>query len=582
MVKLMTNAAAAPRTLNYMAASSPLKLGVRSQGEQPRGIWRSAIWQASSLALGKSNAVGGQSIKAHDNQLTFAHEGPYLNYFGPVLDLPYTESAISRVEKQGSDNVAHILKKNSPCVDLSIVVADNKLSRLGLDHCKTQGKQSKLERLQETLQRSSILDELDEFQGNSEQRILMFPDYFAEEEKDIVIKVAGSLGLEYQRGERNLVVLKTGSADKKTHLLRNCSIKEDLYVNVSELAQHGKEGFSARLRLRRMNSGSGTRRNMLWDVAQLSTSEEGMADPVEEGVGGVYTVQSRLNGQKLAIFKPAEEEKFIREGLQPGEGAIREEVAYVLDSRMNGFSGVPPTAVARINLAGAIRSQKGAVQRFMSSHKGSMEGFGMPRDMVKAEKFVLAEQVHRIGLLDIRMFNTDRHSGNILLIGEKAPFTMVPIDHGCILPSWFHLSEARFDWLQYPQCEAPFSARAIEYVSQLDAEADAVTLRRLGVREECIVTLKICTKFMKIAVVHNKTLSWMGKFMQRTMCFRNASKLERCVLEACERIQLPLSILRNQSNEDKMTMSLGILSRRPPLAFMETLELIFQEKMKEE
>lgn len=582
MVKLMTSAAAAPRTLNYMAASSPLKLGVRSQGEQPRGIWRSAIWQAGSLALGKSSTVAGQNVKLHDNQLTFAHEGPHTNSFGPVSDLPYAESAILRVDKQGIDNVAQALKKKSPCVDLSIAVADNKLSRVGFDYCKVQEKHLKTEGAQETLQKSSILNELDEFQCTSEQRILVYPDYFSEEEKEIVIKAAGSLGLEYQRGERNLVVLKTGSADKKTHLLRNCSIKEDLFVNVTELAQHGKERFAARLRLRRMNSGSGTRRNMLWDVAQLSTSDEGMADPVEEGVGGVYTVQSRTSGQKLAIFKPAEEERFVREGLQPGEGAIREEVAYVLDSRMNGFSGVPPTAVARINLSGAVRSQKGAVQRFMSSHKGSMEGFGMPRDIVKAEKFVLAEQVHRIGLLDIRMFNTDRHSGNILLIGEKAPYTMVPIDHGCILPSWFHLSEARFDWLQYPQCDVPFGARAIEYVNQLDADADAVILRRLGVREECIITMRICTKFLKLAVANNKTLAWMGKFMQRTMCFRNASKLERCILEACEQINLPFSIASNESNEDKATIALGILSRRPPIAFMESLERILQEKLKEE
>ncbi|KAJ0412823.1 hypothetical protein ATCC90586_002453 [Pythium insidiosum] len=205
------------------------------------------------------------------------------------------------------------------------------------------------------------------------------------------------------------------------------------------------------------------------------------------------------------MFKPAEEERFVRDGIAPGEGAVREEAAYVLDSRSGGFSGVPPTAVAKIHLASIGRAKHGAVQRFMMGSIGSMEGFGMSYDLAKAAAFVPVEQVHRIGLLDIRTFNTDRHPGNILLIGDKPPYTMVPIDHGCILPSWFHLSEARFDWLDYPQSKVPFSSQALEYVAEIDVEADAAALRKLGIREECVTTMRICVLFLKLAksqVVH--------------------------------------------------------------------------------
>ncbi|GMF14009.1 unnamed protein product [Phytophthora lilii] len=392
------------------------------------------------------------------------------------------------------------------------------------------------------VKRASLYQELREFCVNGDAHITMFPDYFSDEEKLMVQTVVHELQLGCQFGEKNIAVFKLVQ-QSRTHRSSpppssgstSNNAAEDVYVDVHELAQHGKDGFIAKLRLRRLSSGSGVRRNMLWDVAELSSTADGIADPVSEGEGGVYAVQSRSSGQKLALFKPAEEEKFVREGLFAGEGAVREEAAYVLDSRSNGFSGVPPTAVARLRLSNVGRAKQGAVQRFMSSTIGSMESFGMPFDLEKAREFVPVDQVHRIALLDVRVFNTDRHPGNILLIGEKKPYTMVPIDHGCILPSWFHLSEARFDWLEYPQSHEAFSPAALQYINALDAERDAKLLRTLGIREECVTTLKICTLFLKLAAAQGKTLFWMGNFMTRDGCFQNPSRLELSIQSACER-----------------------------------------------
>jgi hypothetical protein len=432
---------------------------------------------------------------------------------------------------------------------------------------------------------SSVQQELEEFRGNVESKILMFPDYFADNEKKLVKQIAEETpGLGCQIGESNVAVFKTGSCEKnlvtsfrsrKSALSLESAGGDDVYVDVADLAQQGKDCFIARLRLRRLSSGGGLRRNMLWDVAQLSKTDDGcLADPVHEGEGGVYAVQSRSDGQKLAMFKPAEEEKFVRDGLFPGEGAVREEGAYVLDSRSNGFSGVPPTAVARLQLSniGKSSKQEGAVQRFMKSSIGSMDGFGMPFDLAKAEAFVPVEQVHRIGLLDIRVFNTDRHPGNILLIGEKAPYTMVPIDHGCILPSWFHLSEARFDWLVYPQCKVAFSKNSLDYIAALDADADAHAMRKLGIREECVTTLKICTILLQIAAQAGKTLHWIGSFMQREGCFEAPSQLELVIQQACDATNIPFTFATNSFNEQKGSIPLGILSRRPPKQFFDALE----------
>lgn len=79
-------------------------------------------------------------------------------------------------------------------------------------------------------------------------------------------------------------------------------------------------------------------------------------------------------------------------------------------------------------------------------------------------RFPVAD-VHRIGLLDIRLFNTDRHAGNILIKVTKPPkdsaaathqwlgneYSLVPIDHGFCLPE--ALEPPYFEWLHWPQVQ---------------------------------------------------------------------------------------------------------------------------------
>jgi hypothetical protein len=456
--------------------------------------------------------------------------------------------------------------------------------------------------------RASLFEELIEFHNTSESSILMFPDYFSHEERQLLANIAHGLELGCHIGDKSSSVFKLhrSAAVLPPHVvarLRSSTIEpdvkmpsndggphahphfdgsnaDDVFVDLTQLAQQGKEGFVSKVRLRRLNSGSGVRRDMLWDVAQLSSSMDVVADRVTDGQGGVYAVQSRSSGQKLAMFKPVEEEKFVRDGLTCGEGAVREEAAYVLDSRWNGFSGVPPTAVARLQLSiNDDATKHGSIQRFMTSSVGSMESFGMSFNLAIAQQFVPVEQVHRIAILDVRVFNTDRHHGNILLIGDKPPYTMVPIDHGCILPSWFHLSEARFDWLEYPQCRVPFSPSEMAHIESLDADGDAVALRRLGIREECIVTMKICTLFLQLAARHGKTLHWIGTFMQRSGCFEDAAALERVVHRACTISGVPFTFERNEFGEEKSRVPLGVLSRRPPSQFFASLQQLLLDEM---
>ena len=74
-----------------------------------------------------------------------------------------------------------------------------------------------------------------------------------------------------------------------------------------------------------------------------------------------------------------------------------------------------------------------------------------------------ARDVHRIGILDLRIWNTDRHAGNILVRRQRASsaglsglqmldssqLELVPIDHGFCLPE--SLEPPYFEWLHWPQ-----------------------------------------------------------------------------------------------------------------------------------
>lgn len=94
-----------------------------------------------------------------------------------------------------------------------------------------------------------------------------------------------------------------------------------------------------------------------------------------------------------------------------------------------------------------------------------------------------ADNVHRIGILDIRLLNTDRHAGNLLVSvpaaagsdgtgslsalssGLRAPYTLVPIDHGFALPE--ALEGPYFEWMYWAQTSVPFSEEVSPTTSDL-------------------------------------------------------------------------------------------------------------------
>lgn len=146
----------------------------------------------------------------------------------------------------------------------------------------------------------------------------------------------------------------------------------------------------------------------------------------------------------------------------------------------------------------------GSLQEFVY-HIADTSDFGASR--------FRSHDVHAIGILDIRLFNTDRHAGNILVrqpqlsgscrdlsaftgstrtLGSRAPsfitaaasaavasseYELIPIDHGFCLPE--ALEAPYFEWLHWPQACLPFSDEELRYIARLDAAADIALLQQV-------------------------------------------------------------------------------------------------------
>ncbi|GBG32939.1 Phosphatidylinositol 4-kinase gamma 4 [Hondaea fermentalgiana] len=302
--------------------------------------------------------------------------------------------------------------------------------------------------------------------------------------------------------------------------------------------------------------------------------------------GSLRTLRRSGNASRVAVFKPEDEETGAdkvaaafgaanpdRPGLVVGGGSKRERAAYLLDSNLGRFSSVPETALVMSKLPRSsstpeederngedevvelddeddenvtadkivaklgknYRTKRGSLQRFMENDGSAEDRF----DLVHKAS---AQQVHKIGILDLRIFNTDRHGGNILCStkGGRDDVHLIPIDHALSLPDWHFLAEAYFDWQYWAQAQTPFDEKTKAVIASIDLDKDVRALQDLGLPESCIATNQIATLALQIATRNGFTLKDLGSMFQRPFCAghnlhnKYFSPLEHMIILACE------------------------------------------------
>ena len=279
-----------------------------------------------------------------------------------------------------------------------------------------------------------------------------------------------------------------------------------------------------------------------------------------QGSGGVYFMKSSTDDEFVSVFKPVDEEPMavnnpnglplssdgegLKKGTRVGEGALREVAAYILDHPKSGrrsysdeelgFSGVPPTTMVKC-MHGAFNNPEGYGVSSENIKVGSLQKFmknnGTCEDMGPLSFPV--EEVHKISVLDMRLANTDRHAGNILMSKEQDSSSpvLIPIDHGYCLPENFE--DCTFDWLYWPQARQPYNSNTIDYIKSLDAEEDIALLKFYGwdLSLECARTFRISTMLLKKGAEKGFTPFTIGNIMCRETLTKE-SVIEEIISEA--------------------------------------------------
>ncbi|KAE8671061.1 Phosphatidylinositol 4-kinase gamma 7 [Hibiscus syriacus] len=265
-------------------------------------------------------------------------------------------------------------------------------------------------------------------------------------------------------------------------------------------------------------------------------------DPIHVcgGLGGAYYFRNS-QGENCAIVKPTDEESYapnnpkgfigkalgqpgLKRSVHVGETGFREAAAYLLD--YDHSANVPSTALVKVthfifNVNDGVNGNK-QQERKEFSKIASLQQF-IPHDFDASDhgtsSFPVAA-VHKIGILDIRILNIDRHAGNLLVRkigggGGLDQVELVPIDHGLCLPE--NMEDPYFEWIHWPRASIPFSEDELEYISRLDPFRDSELLRMElpMIREACLRVLVVCTIFLKEAAISGLCLAGIGEMMSR-------------------------------------------------------------------
>lgn len=252
------------------------------------------------------------------------------------------------------------------------------------------------------------------------------------------------------------------------------------------------------------------------------------------GTGGTYFLRSCEEGTPLAVFKPKDEEagtpqnprgyeapensRTTRPGVPSTQRAVREVAAQLIDH--GRFAGVPFTTLAHgrhvsfqpLKKGGDVVWKVGAFQAFIDTAE-TADNFG--------PQMYGDSDVHKVGMLDIRIANLDRNYGNILVKVDRAGdgsrnTKLVPIDHGCSLPDRLGISVGDVVWMGWPQTKKPFGIAERRYISSLNGQKDAELLAtRLGLERDGLRLLETTTKWLQLGAARGMTLHEIGSCFYR-------------------------------------------------------------------
>ncbi|KAJ9460817.1 Phosphatidylinositol 4-kinase gamma 4 [Diplonema papillatum] len=239
----------------------------------------------------------------------------------------------------------------------------------------------------------------------------------------------------------------------------------------------------------------------------------------EDNVSGAFFLKHAGAAAAFAVAKPSNREVACakntsgyndrKEGFVPGSGCLREAFAYAIDQQ--NFAGVPETVVMDLPES-LFDASEPAGARVACSVQRFVPNDGQSWDCGPAS--FSAEHTRRIGLLDLRLLNCDRHGGNVLMRKTAAGTTgLVPIDHGFVMPTC--ITDLMFEWENWKQADTPFTEEELAYVRAIDVDADAELAEEMGIEGEAVDCFRAAQICLKVGCEKGLNLRQLAGFFRR-------------------------------------------------------------------
>jgi hypothetical protein len=318
-----------------------------------------------------------------------------------------------------------------------------------------------------------------------------------------------------------------------------------------------------------------------------------------EGTSGSYILFGN-NNLPVAIFKPSDEEayapnnphnltghlgsKSLRKGILSGEAFIREAASYLLSKSYKFSFNIPPTTIAKF-VCSEPSSWKSSYKAPLNGQLncaqiwkiGSLQIFVGHDDCAcnYSSDLFDTDEVHKIGILDMRICNTDRNDGNILLKKSDSKFALIPIDHGMSFPSSFEFREEDYCWLSWPQSAQPFSERMKEYIASVNLDKDIESLQcNFPLGEASLIVFKVMNMLLIMAVKRGLTLKDMSLIWCRPSYSEAPSVLETIMQEGSKyRSDLKYNLDTNGCEDVRWLQSKGSIDFFSVIEYRISLEI---------
>lgn len=179
---------------------------------------------------------------------------------------------------------------------------------------------------------------------------------------------------------------------------------------------------------------------------------------------------------------------------------------------------------------------------------GSLQYFVRADDVASnfSSDLFSADEVHKIGILDLRILNLDRNDGNLLVKKQevrknkksKTEYKLIPIDHSLSIPDNLEVYSYDICWMDWEQSHASFSQESLKYIKKIDVLKDIKMLdNTFKFRKICLRNIRITGILLKKGAEAGMTLHQIGSLLCRSDDYDDEpepSVLEKIVSKAQE------------------------------------------------